>query len=268
MTSLQMAFVAGSLLALIAAPVWAEAPAACKQLVVTSHPAYKPLHWYDGKELRGASIDLARQVLDEMKVPYEILYVGPWPRVLKLAEVGRVDVVMSLKNTPDRREYMEFTSTPSFSNPMAVFVRQDKAFSFTRWEDLIGKHGGVNAGDHYGEGFDEFLQDQLQVEATTEMSANFRKLAIGRIDYFVTGLYPGLSYLADHPGKVPMQALPRPINMGVVHVGFSRKSPCLYLLPEFERRLRQLAERHETDKLLDKHLGALRRAAMQPAHSH
>ena len=205
MTSFRMALQAGALLALFAGPAWAEPGAECKQLVVTTHPAYKPLHWYDGQEMRGASIELARQVLDEMQVPYEIRYVGPWPRVLKLAEVGKVDVVMSLKNTPDRREYMDFTSTPSFSNPMAVFVRQDHAFSFTRWEDLIGKRGGVNAGDHYGEGFDEFLQDQLQVEATTEMSANFRKLAIGRIDYFVTGLYPGLSYLADNPGKVPMR---------------------------------------------------------------
>ena len=265
MALIRMVHLAGSLAFLFAAPAWAEPPSQCRRLIVTAHPSYKPLHWYDGKEMRGASIDLARRVFDEMRVAYEIRYVGPWPRVLKLAEIGKVDVVMSLKDTLDRREYMAFTSTPSFGNPMAVFVRQDRVFSFTRWEDLVGKHGGVNSGDHYGEGFDEFLQDRLQVEATTEMAANFRKLAIGRIDYYVTGLYPGLSYLADNPGKVPMQALPRPINLGVVHVGFARKSPCLHLLPEFDRRLRQLAERHETDALLEKHLGALRRAAMSPA---
>lgn len=267
MRLIRMARLAGSLAVLAAGPAWAVPPAQCQQLVVTSHPSYKPLHWYEGREMRGASIDLARRVLDEMQVPYEIRYVGPWPRVLKMAEAGKVDVVMSLKNTPDRREYMEFAPTPSFSNPMAVFVRQDNAFSFTRWEDLIGKHGGVNTGDHYGEGFDEFLQEHLQVEATTEMAANFRKLAIGRIDYYVTGLYPGLAYLAENPGKVPLQALPRPINLGVVHVGFSRKSPCLHLLPEFERRLRHLVERRETNKLLDKYLGELRRAALSPARA-
>lgn len=258
MASTRKARLAGMLAALLAAPVWAELPAECRQLIVTSHPAYKPLHWYDGQEMTGASIDLAKRVLDEMRVPYEIRYVGPWPRVLKMAEIGRVDIVMSLKNTPDRREYMDFTTTPSFSNPMAVFVRQDRSFAFNRWEDLIGKHGGVNQGDHYGEGFDEFLRDRLNVESTTEMAANFRKLAAGRIDYYVTGLYAGLAYLADNPGKVPMQALPHLINRGVVHVGFSRKSPCLSLLPGFEQRLRQLVKNREPDKLLDKYLGALR----------
>ncbi len=59
MTSFRMALQAGALLALFAGPAWAEQGAECKQLVVTTHPAYKPLHWYDGKEMRGASMSVS-----------------------------------------------------------------------------------------------------------------------------------------------------------------------------------------------------------------
>ncbi len=256
-----------ALLILAAAALAHPAMAAeCTKVVVTSHPDYKPYHWYDGRELTGASIELARRILDDMRIPYEIRYVGPWPRVLKLAENGQVDIVMSLKNTPERRDYLDFTPTPAFSNPMAVFVRRDKSFAFDRREDLIGKRGGVNSGDRYGEGFDEFLRNNLAVEPTIEMASNFKKLKAGRIDYYITGLYPGLAFLADN-AMDDLVPLPKPVNRGVIHVGFTHKSPCAFLLSGFELRLRQLAERHETDKLLDKYLGVLRDTARAPGNN-
>ncbi|KAF0812374.1 Arginine-binding extracellular protein ArtP [Andreprevotia sp. IGB-42] len=245
---------------LLAGIAAASQAAGCQRVIVTTHPDYKPFHWYDGKALTGASVELATRILDDMRYPYEIRYVGPWPRVLKEAEAGNVDIVMSLKSTPERREYMEFTSEPAFPNPMAVFVRKDKAFAFTRWEDLIGKRGGVNSGDRYGEGFDEFLHDKLNIEPVNEAAQNFRKLGAERIDYYITGLYPGMAYLADNKLGQQFTALGKPINSGVVQVGFVKKSPCLVLLQGFNLRLQQLNEKGEPKKLLEKYLGTLRDA--------
>ncbi|MBV6321641.1 transporter substrate-binding domain-containing protein [Duganella violaceipulchra] len=95
-----------SLLTLLAM-CWAQAMAAelegdCPKVVVSADPDYPPLHWYDGKELRGPSIELATRILADLKIPYEVRYVGPWKRVLANASVGKIDLVATLKIQPER----------------------------------------------------------------------------------------------------------------------------------------------------------------------
>ncbi|WP_051710436.1 substrate-binding periplasmic protein [Andreprevotia chitinilytica] len=243
----------------------AAAGAECKRVVVSADPNYKPFHWYNGQALTGASVELVKRVLDDLHRPYEIRYAGAWPRVLKQAETGEIDIVTSLKDTPERREYLVFTSEPAFPNPMAVFVRRDRAFAFNRWDDLIGKRGGVNSGNRYGEGFDEFLRDKLTVEPVTEPAQNFKKLGAGYIDYYVVGLYSGRAYLADNKLDDQFMALPKPVNNGVTYVGFAKKSPCLSLLPKFNQRLGELNKQGVPTKLLEQYLGELRAPAKEPA---
>lgn len=86
------------------------------------------------------------------------------------------------------------------------------------------------------------------------------KLKAGRIDYYITGLYPGLASLANNAMN-DLAPLAKPVNRGAIRVGLTRKSPCVLVLPGFALRLRQLAERHETDRLPDNYLGVLRDAA-------
>jgi polar amino acid transport system substrate-binding protein len=46
--------------------------------------------------------------------------------VLKAAESGEAAMAASLKNTPERQQYLAFASVPLFANPIAVFVPRDK----------------------------------------------------------------------------------------------------------------------------------------------
>ena len=39
----------------------------CERLVIVADPAYPPLHWYDGVKMQGASIAIAKRVLDDLK---------------------------------------------------------------------------------------------------------------------------------------------------------------------------------------------------------
>ena len=67
----------------------AAEPAGCPKVVVSADPDYPPLHWYDGKELRGPSVELAARILSDLQIPYEVRYVGPWKRVLATASAGK-----------------------------------------------------------------------------------------------------------------------------------------------------------------------------------
>ncbi len=181
-----------ALLMALAAPM---AHAECSRLVVSADPAYPPLQWYDGKTLQGASIEIAKRVLDELQIPYEIRFVGPFPRVIKMAERGEIDMIATLKKTPEREAFLLFPKTSALANPIVIFQARGHLFEFHDRNDLIGRQGGITRGNQFGDGLDEFISSKLRVEEANSPESNFDKLALGRIDYFATGLYTGLALL-------------------------------------------------------------------------
>lgn len=228
----------------------------CSRVVISAHPDYPPYHWAQGDRIVGASIALTGRILDEMGVPWEARHVGPWPRVLKSAEYGRIDLVVSLKPTPERERYLAFTQAPAFANPMAVFAAKDHPFGFTGPGDLVGKRGGRTAGDRFGDSFDRFAQQSLSLEDAETLGVNFQKLAAGRIDYVVTGLYTGRAQLLQSGLADRLGPLSPPINEGFVHHGFSRLSPCASLVDEMNARLAAARREGLDQRLLEEALKA------------
>lgn len=215
----------------------ATASARCSRVVFSANPDYPPYHWVEGGQLMGASVTLTGRILDEMGVAWEARDVGPWPRVLKSAEHGQIDLVVSLKPTPEREAYLVFTRTPAFANPMAVFVPKARPIPFDSPRDLVGKRGGRTAGDRFGDEFDRFAEQSLTLEDADSLGVNFQKLAAGRIDYVVTGLYPGRAQLLRLGLSDRLAPLSQPVNTGFIHHGFSRRSPCAALVEAMSVRL-------------------------------
>jgi polar amino acid transport system substrate-binding protein len=60
--------------------------AQCARVIVSADPAYPPVQWYDGETLPGASIEIAKRVINESQIPYEVRYGGPFPRLIRLAQ--------------------------------------------------------------------------------------------------------------------------------------------------------------------------------------
>ncbi|MEY4749597.1 MAG: hypothetical protein RIQ60_1811 [Pseudomonadota bacterium] len=245
---------------------WATAAQAgdCQRVVFSAHPDYPPYHWAEGNTLQGASVALTGRLLDEIGVPWEARFVGPWPRVLKAAEHGTIDLVVSLKRNPEREVYLDFTNAPAFPNPMAVFVAQARPLRFDRPADLIGKRGGRSAGDRFGDVFDDYARQHLQIEDADSLSINFSKLAAGRIDYVITGLYTGRAHLLQQGLGQRISALPKPVNEGEVHHGFSRLSPCAALLPALDAKLAAAQRNGLAARLLEDALKQWQRSHSQP----
>jgi polar amino acid transport system substrate-binding protein len=225
----------GFMLATLAASAaLAQAPATgraqCTRVVFSANPDYPPYHWAEGERIVGASVALTGRILDQLGVAWEARHMGPWPRVLKSAEHGQIDLVLSLKPTPEREAYLVFTPAPAFPNPMAVFTAKARPLTFEQPQDLVGKTGGRTAGDRFGDAFDKLAAQQLTLEDADSLGVNFQKLAAGRIDYVVTGLYTGRAQLLQMGLAERIAPLPKLVNEGFIHHGFSRRSPCVALL--------------------------------------
>jgi polar amino acid transport system substrate-binding protein len=88
-----------------------------------------------------------------------------------------------------------YPKTPALSNPVAVFGARERPFEFKARADLVGMRGGITRGNVFGNGLDEFIREKLTVEESSGPEQNFEKLALGRMDYFITGYYTGMALL-------------------------------------------------------------------------
>ena len=227
----------------------AAGAAECRKLVIAADPAYPPLHWYDGQQWHGASITVTVSALKALGLEVELRYLGPWKRVLAAAEAGSIDMVTTLKDTPERRKFLRF-STTVLMNPVAVFMSKRKTFPFAKKEDLIALRGGMARGNQFGDGFDRFLAQRLQVEQVPNLDVSFKMLDAGRFDYVITGYYPAQAFLATSGLEVRIQAV-KPFLVETPNLaGFVSGSPCVSYLPAFNQQIEKMRKSGEIERLL------------------
>lgn len=235
----------------------------CEELVYSANPSYPPYHWVgeDGR-LEGASIDLLKMVAPQGLVLKPVVL--PWKRALALAEQGRVDLLLSLRDTPERAKFLTFTSARAFPNPIVVFAREDRTFPFASWADLKGRRGGISLGDTFGNGFDEYWRAELSIEEAKNMEANFEKLEAGRIDYFVTSKFVGEAYCSIRHLTHGIVQLGKPVSNQDIRFGFSKRSPCAELVVQIDRKLREMDRKGMLEQLLRVHLRRLKEGVPPP----
>ncbi len=236
----------------------------CRKVIVSADPEFPPFAWYDGKSLRGASVDVVLAVLQAIKLPYEVRYVGPFVRVLQSAKLGEVDIVTELKRNPQREQFLSFTETSIFSNPTSVFVLASVppqlAASSVHREALRGLRGGVTRGTRFGDGLDEYIEASLSVEEATGIRENFLKLEAHRIDYFISPYYPALSQLISTGEEARFVALKPFVAEALNYVGWSRRSPCLSRLEDFDAMLKRYLAGLNSTRLVNEYHAAWRRS--------
>lgn len=236
--------------ALLLAGATLSAQALCTRLVLAADPDYPPLHWYDGETMHGASIAIAKRVLDDLKIPYEVRYVGPFPRVMVAAQRGDIDMVATLKKTPEREAFLLYPKTQALANPVAVFASLDRPFEFRTRADLVGLRGGITRGNVFGDGFDEYMKQNLDVEAANSPENNFNKLGAGRLDYFITGYYAGMAYLLKRGDEERFVAKSPFLVDTPNYVVLTRNGQCADKLEAIDQRLAQLKKSGVLEELI------------------
>lgn len=221
----------------------------CGKITYATNPNYPPFGWNNGKGgYDGAAVALLRKVAPPgvHLVPLEL----PWRRAQEMARSGSIDLLLAIRPTEEREKYLLFTSHRAFANPIVVFTRHDPSFPYGQWSDLKGRLGGVSIGDSFGHGFDNYLKTELTVEEAPSAENNFRKLAFGRIDYFVSGYYFSMAILKGGPLESLIEARQPPVTDGDIGFAFSRKSACSGLAVDMSARLAELDQAGVPERLV------------------
>ncbi|MBP7528433.1 MAG: transporter substrate-binding domain-containing protein [Syntrophorhabdaceae bacterium] len=225
---------------------------AADTLIASGHPQYAPIMWKENNTITGAGPELVRLIFTGLNVTVKSPYRGDWGKVQEEAREGKIDVLVGLYMTEDRKAFFEYSNSYA-KDPVVVFVARGKGFTYSKWDDLIGKKGTTTKGDSFGQAFDSFLSNKLTITRSPNVEQSFAKLTKGRVDYFIYAMYSGL-FEADKLGITDkVELLPKEVCVENWYIGISRKSPYVKYLPQINKKLDELIDNGTVDRLIEKY---------------
>jgi polar amino acid transport system substrate-binding protein len=205
----------------------------CTKIVSTGHPQYPSIAWKQGDSIVGAAPSLAEAIAKDLNIPLESKYLGSWADAQAATKDGKADLIVGIYYNDERAQYLDYVQPAFVFDPVVAFVAKDKKFPYKGQDDLIGKKGATNQGESYGNEFDVFIKDKLNVERTDGIDDAFDALVAGKVDYVIAGYYPGSAEAARMGLKDKVEALDPGLLSAEMFVAVSKKSPCTSLAPKF-----------------------------------
>jgi polar amino acid transport system substrate-binding protein len=205
----------------------------CTKIVMTGHPQYPAIAFKDGDQIVGAAPSLVSAIAKDLNVPLEAKSMGTWAEAQQAAHDGKADMIVGIYFNDERAAFLDYVQPAFMYDPVVAFVAKDKKFDYKGQDDLIGKKGATNQGESYGNEFDAFIKDKLDVARTDGIDDALNDLVAGKVDYVIAGYYPGIAEAARIGLKDKVEALEPGLLSAEMFVAFSKKSPCASLAPKF-----------------------------------
>jgi polar amino acid transport system substrate-binding protein len=247
------------LLATMAVSARAQEGDPCKVVIVSGNAEYPPLTWRDKQHpdrITGFAIELLALAFKDLGITVEARYVGPWARAQDMVRQGEVDMLAGAYITEERKTYMDYITPPFIMDPTVVFVKKGDKLRFNTWDDLIGLKGGTPIGNSYGEKFDAFEKEHLDIERVPKLSQAFDKLEAGRNRYVIYGLYPALAEAEVTGRRGRITYLTNSVISEGLYFTFGQKSPCNTprIKAHLESKVREFTRKKLPEQLMEKYL--------------
>ena len=211
---------------------------AARPLIASGNPEAPPIVWDKTGKLVGVGPAAARRILEKLQVPFIIQPGGTWQQVQEGSKNGSIDLIVSAYDNKERRQYMDF-SVPYLKSPVVIVVRKGECFACSAWNGLVGKKGAANTGESFGQEFDTYIHEKLDVTYVPYQRA-FEMLSDGTVDYLVMDLYPAIIYSKLLNAEDKIEYLDTPATVQYFHMTISKKSPYLSLMPKINNEIEKM----------------------------
>ncbi|MGC8119859.1 substrate-binding periplasmic protein [Marinobacter sp. VGCF2001] len=239
-----------------ASAVLANSGSRCDTLVVSGNPEYPPLLWPMSEspdQLTGAVPRFLQEVVEPLGIQVDVRNIGSWARVQRLAELGETDLVAGAFITSERIGYMDYVLPPMTHLDTNVWVRKSQVFEYRHWPDLRGKKGSTLINNSFGQRFDRYAADQLDILGVRSIRQSYLMAEIGRVDYVLYELLQGQVKLRKYGLADTFVALEPPISREGLFFAFPKRSKCNTerLREAFADNLFRLKEQGRLQELID-----------------
>jgi len=199
-----------------------------------------PYTFVDSKQqATGLILDIMRRL--EADLGFELQVIScPFPRCLKMAKDGKIDIVGGLIKTSERDRYLDFIE-PAYMELNSSFVfyaLKDKALVVNEYEQLIGKRIAVTRKAAHFERFDKDMTLNKVIVSSEKVAMDM--LLKDRVDIVIA-----IEETADHALKFLNQASHKLQKLNYRHTdkilgyaAFSRKYHNLEILNKIKQKMR------------------------------
>jgi len=216
-------------------------------LVASGHPDWPPVMFAKNGQIDGVGPALAKKIFADLNIKATFPEEGLWDQVLLKTRNGDVDMLVAAYKTTERLEYFTYADT-YITDPLVLFVKKGKEFTFAKNEDLIGKTGVGTTGDSYGQEFDDYIKHKLGFEWVATSKEALDMVAAGKADYFIYSLYAGHEELMTEKRVDDFVELPQAVSQEPFYMVFSKKSAFVKYVPQ----INELMAKYKADGTLDK----------------
>ena len=208
----------------LTATLWGAAQLVSAQSFIASgNPYAPPVVWEENKKLAGVAPDLVNEIFTELSLPYSVRVISDWERVQEAARKGEIDLIVSAYRNDERSKYLNF-SIPYLPEQTVIVVEKGREFKFSSWDALKGKKGVSGIGESYGQRFDSYSAENLDV-SYYRLERAIETLNLGKADYLIIDLYTALIYARLLQGEDSITILDPPVTTENFHLAVTKDSP-------------------------------------------
>lgn len=201
----------------------------CTLIRATGNSESPPSIWQSHKE-PGRLVGAIPHIVNELskRIGLDILMTssGVWSQAQNEVKIGVKDLLAGALYTNERANYMEYLEPVIFYARSLVWQNKQHIFSFDAKDDLEGKWGVTVINHSFGEEFDTYARQHLNILTVSSVQKALELLADGRADYFLyeetsAMVYINLLNLADKVVSVGP-----PISSEGIYLTMSKQSSC------------------------------------------
>jgi polar amino acid transport system substrate-binding protein len=160
--------------------------------------------------IQGIDIDIMKMVMEELNLPYNISLINSGSRVIKEAEDGNVDMVLSFSRKSDRT-YLLYPKASYKELEWNFFIRKKNIgkIVFNNLNDLKGLVVGATQDWSYTP---EFWKAGLNLSVLTNNNLHLHMLYLGRIDTVPLNTASALYEIKKNGYSEKLTFLPKPFK--------------------------------------------------------
>ncbi len=229
----------------------------CQTIRANGPNGWEPISYRGAHDqLSGMAVEVANRVFSQLGVT---LRYGPkllWKRQLHRLEHGTLDLIIAAYFNKNRDKRFTY-SKPYHIEKISIFVHKDRTFEFQNLDNLKGKIGLRPLGGTYGDHFDKFAKDNLNIKEYSDAGSNIHRIYQGNEDYVILALLDGLISAKKYGYYSKVIPLPKEVSKLPIHFLLSKKSPCIKLMERINPILTNLKSSSFTKNIEEKYLRQL-----------
>lgn len=183
-------------------------------------------HLDENNNYTGAIAEYMKVLQANTGLRFEVVHTDTWAQTKEFARQRKCDLVSSMNQTPEREEYLGFT-TPYLRVHAALAIRKNDS-DITGLDSLAGRKLAVVKGIVYNEGI-KLDFPEIQLIEVDEPAEGLMMVSQGKADAFAAAYY-NIKYLIKAAGITNLETVKLRKYRSIIRVGVRNDTPELFLI--------------------------------------